>query len=216
VIRSLLSGALLSATLLMAGCQELGFIGGIFAGWAGLDRIPAVYEIEIRPTLVLVDDRNGALGSPAANQQVASIVGYYLIENTDLKEDMVIDPRRVSRLADELGPLFAQTPIDAIGRALDAEQVIAVSILSANPELAPGILQPSAQAAVEIIDVPTGKRLFPAGSTTGNSASGYPVSVQLATRTAGDGRASVRLAANELTRALGLQIAQLFYEREPE
>ncbi|MEQ9461771.1 MAG: hypothetical protein RIG82_12545 [Phycisphaeraceae bacterium] len=203
-------------TLFSSGCQEIGYIAGIFTGWAGLDQIPAVYELEERPTLVLVDDRQGLLGSPATSQQVANVVGNRLIARAEFTESMIIDPRRITKVAEELGPLYAQTPIDAIGRALDAEQVIAVSVISAQPELAPGILQPKAQVLVEVIDVASGRRLFPAGTTSSNVAAGYPISVQLGTQAFQDGRASMRLAANDLARLLGLRIAQLFYDREPD
>ncbi|WP_428389841.1 hypothetical protein [Mucisphaera sp.] len=211
----------LTALLLLvnAGCQEIGFIGQAAAHLTGLDRIPAQHEIDRRPTVVLVDDPNNLLGSPALATQLAGLIGFHLVEHTDLVDEDLISQRRVSELSERLGKAFAQTPMDAIGEQVGAEQLISVLIVSADQQMAPGLMRPRATARVELIDVTEGRRIFPPEADASSPSlltQGYTVSVDLQVQSAQQGRATLRLASQQLVQALAIEVAQLFYSHEPD
>ena len=148
------------ATLLSAapGCEIFGFfLNGLFPS-----KVKARYRLEDRPTLVLIDDPHNALEDPTLSDQIANQAASYLIQERVLSKTNAIPPDGLYALKTRLGRGYARTPIDRIGRSLNADQVIHILIKSTAVVDSPGLLRPTAIVQVKVIDATTGKRLYPA------------------------------------------------------
>jgi hypothetical protein len=196
----------------VGGCEALSFMAQAVA-----KNTDAIYKIEDRPTLVLVDDPTNQLGDPTLEGMIASQVGFELVQAKAVTK--VIPIERVSELTVRYGPDYNTTPIDKIGRDLGAAQVIAVYIESAEANADEEAYRPKLSARVRLIDAAAGKRIFPAADagTAGDDLTatrGYPVNVKLFYRTTANGRGDTPIVLRKLTEKAGTRIAWLFYKHE--
>ena len=210
--------ALLALLMLMPGC----IAADLFGALAGHRNVEARHELADRPTLVFVEDPDDALASGSLRHVVAANVAHHLVVN-EVLTDEPISPRRLARLAEELGSGFDALAIDEVGRRLGAEQVIHVLVESASLEYhAPTVLRPRASAQVRVIDAVASRRVFPAVTgfqSPGARPSGESVSVQMEHRSATEDQRRGRdpRLHRELAERLGLEVARLFYDhRLPE
>lgn len=211
--------ALVLALGSLGGCNIIGF----FANVAATEQVPARYTLPVRPTLVLVDDPTNALGDPGLSGLIASKVGQDLTARRLVSS--VVDPRRTTELAAQMGPDWLRVPADQVGRQLGAAQVIHVHIVSASLAREPGVFVPSALVYVKVIDTSTGKRLFPSADSTewpepstppelAVGARGYPLRVLMSYRVAGerDPQAVILELRRSLAERIGRDVARLFYQ----
>ncbi len=108
-------------------------------------------------------------------------------------------------------------PIDAIGRAVGAEQVLFINMVafSLSPE---GITpRPSGACQVKVIDVENRERLFPIEDGSFASSSGYPVQVAMRDVSLERYRttSSRRLIGEQLANEIAEQITKVFYRHVP-
>ena len=199
--------------LLLPACRGAGgFLAGAFAS----QTIKAVYALDPEtPTLVLVDDPENYLGDSSLRYLVAQQTTLLLSEQK--KAPSLIETRKLSELALELGSQkIAAMPVDQIGRKLDAARVIHVHIENAAFIYELGMLRPSINARVKVIDTATGKRLFPPDNSSGLPVLGYLVSANLRYRTQEEQAiAMMPVLRHDLAQKLGVHIAQLFFDHEP-
>ncbi len=206
----LLSMLILSCLGLM-GCEGPGFVAYVIAG---PPTIKAQYKLQTRPTLVIVDDPLGLLGDPNYPAVVGANVGYHLSENGVLPGEMIISQDHLTTLAAQLGDRYPSTPIDEIGQRLKAEQVIHVLVRSADLMAHNTYYHPKAQVEVRVVDVASGKRLFPEPDSDMPSTSpGTPLQVSMKPQAVEEDRRHARsLLARRFSEYIGLCVAQLFYD----
>lgn len=198
----------------LAGCEVIGFLGQSLFN----PKVEALYVLTDRPTLILVDDPTHQMGEPRIAYAVAEETGFHLAEASVVSESNLLAPARVHELAARLGSDYPQTPIDQIGRALGAQQVIHVYIHSVSLSPEPGLLRPIVEAHVKVIDVEQGRRVFPPPPQADQPLprSHHPVTVTMFYRSAPNGGAEVMRAIQlKLVKRLGRDIARLFFDHVP-
>ncbi len=206
--RSALLAPFLSLITAAAGCVPMGYLASGFDA----QQVPARYSLADRPTLVLVDDPAGRFRIPGASAVAAGRIGFDLRERGVLAH--VVDQQEVADLTTELGERYGRTPVDAVGRALGAEQVIYVYVDMVSLHQEPGMLRPQAQVYVKVIDAAASRRLFPSSEAdTGALDRGYLVAAALPPRTQlADHRTQVPATLTDLADRTGAEVARLFYK----
>ncbi len=207
VLQTAAVGVFAGLFLWASGCELPGYVAQVVVG---PPKIPAVYELMDRPTVVVVDDYHQKLpGMPLASL-MAGRTGEALVDN-DAVETLIpsttIDTLR-SRHED-----FRKWPIDRIGRQVGAEQVIYISIERFGMTDEQQILRPRVDVRVKVIDVAGGTRMFPAGE-----AQGYPViTTRYYSDMEGASAGTQMYLANRLMEDAAAKIAKLFYKhKQPE
>jgi hypothetical protein len=160
---TLAAGLLLGA----AGCGPVGtFMHIVF----GDPPIAAQYNPPVVPTLVLVENFNNPDGSTIDGDLIARQVTDELKEKTQLK---LVDPDKITLMRDEDGEKYRSMKTAAIGSSVDAKQVIYVDLVQAdfNADATGSVVHAVARAKVRVIDVETGRTLWPAGSQRGQEIS---------------------------------------------
>lgn len=199
----------------------LGILPGCAAGLLSNIRAGThqpVYELIDQPTLVFVQVRreaNAAMGHMALRSAVAAQV------ERDLKDKKLITTfiphGEVIDLSIEMGEKFEDLAVDEIGRKLGAKQVIIVDIESVKFRPHPGLLEPTVQSRVRIIDAENRERLFPKGEAFTDDPDllppGHSVLTQLPRKQ--DDQVSQQDAARILrilALAVGQDVGRLFYK----
>ncbi|MFP4145913.1 MAG: hypothetical protein ACOCTI_05465 [Phycisphaeraceae bacterium] len=211
----LLACCLALASLGAAGCELPAFLSAM-----GGENLPAAYEFEPEPTLVVVDDPTGALPDPGATDLVAARVSQ-LLDSRKQYAGSIIPANKLVRLKDELGDAYQRTPLDELSRRLGAKQIIHVQIRDASQGPAPGVDRPKAVVEVKMIDIEQGRRLFPQSDVSLRADAPPPgrvVTVEMpAQRTGIESHARAASLARELALTIGRDVAQLFYRhRKPD
>lgn len=197
---------LLGGAMLLGGCQAPAFV---LSNVLPRPKIPAVFEPPDQSTVVLVDDPHNLLPSVQLMSLIAGRTA------GDLEENDVISQIVPHTLIEDLRarePDFVRWPIDRVGRRVGAKQVVYVLIegydmLETDTS---EIFRPTAAVRVKIVDVATGRRLFPESDPLG-----YPVTVQKYYRDAHDvGVGDRAVMARQLADRVGEDIALLFYEHK--
>ncbi len=181
----------------------------------GQPKAPALYELENRPTVVFVDDRNNAI--PINSTRVRRAIAEDVTEQLMTRKlvTVTISPRdaiALSRNRDREGKLMS---MGALGEAVGAEQLIYIEMLSYRGSPDNVTPRPSAACRVKVIDVVNKSRLFPAPGGEKNwqdvIAQGQPVSPELYRSSAGRREIEQLLAA-----AISDKITTLFYKHIPD
>ncbi len=187
---------------------------GLAIGLVGCKQ-PAMYELQLRPTVVLVDDPQEYMGLTGQSEAVAWRIDRDLRERVKDIEPLMIDQSEMTALRHKLGKDFASTPIDKIGQALGAQQVIHVAVLDAQARAGAGTIQPSATGEVKIIDVVERKRLFPASVTAETPGQMVEVEMPMRAITIENANAAEVQGMQLIAQKLGREVARLFYEFDP-
>lgn len=200
----------------LGGCEGIAFLSAL-----GGEKVKAAYPLADRPTLVLVEDPNQRLGNPALTSVIGANASHLLLSEEVLAKANRVPQKAIGELQVRLGTDYGKTPIDQIGRLLEAEQVIHVVVQSVSLETAPGVYRPTAVVDVKLIDAAEGKRLYPGTSQFADPAvpaMGHPIKVETTVRTAGTGGRGVRaVLARELAEEVGQSVARLFFDhKRPE
>jgi len=126
-------------------------------------RTPPQYTIDDRPTLILVDDPHLQLGDPALANLVANQIATELYHAPKKREALTqtVSLQKLEKLRADKGDDFPKMPLDEVGRAVGAQQVLHVYLEAVRFSRAPGLVQPRARVRVKLFDVVEGKRLFP-------------------------------------------------------
>jgi hypothetical protein len=207
----LLRVAAILLCLTLPGCEGVGYIT---QGFTGGERVKRQYKLPDKPTVVLVDDPDNQLGNPALVGVVAANLGFHLKENKAVKT--VVDHKQVVALTSRLGDQYRLTPIDQVGRLVDAQQVIYVLIEQVQLQAAPGMYRPTAVMRVKVIDAQTSARLFPEPPPIVDPVQvdrGRSVIAQMNYRKIdAQTRGTDALAAQHLAEQMGLDAARLFFD----
>ncbi|MBT8485487.1 MAG: hypothetical protein HKO59_08250 [Phycisphaerales bacterium] len=197
----------------LSGCNILGPASYLIGG---LPKIDAEYELVDRPTVVFVDDRANVIvaSAHAMRHAIADRVSTDLMKQGVLSQENTISPRDAMGIVNNRDRHEELMPVDAIGRAVGAEQVIFIE-MRLFAESTDGVTpRPTAACGVRVIDVAERVRLYPLTEDTIEPS--RPVQ---ATMPAVDPivfrSTSSRLKVHELlAEETGAAIAKLFYRHE--
>jgi len=210
--------ALPVCAVLLTACGGEGYLMHAITGG---DKVPAVYELEDRSTLIFVDDPRDVFADPNLALTVAVNIEHHFKRNKVLA-GKVVPAARLADLKASRGEQFNRMPIDEVGRELDAEQVLYVLVEEASLEQAPGAFRPTAVVQVKVIDAATGKRMFPNPPAPNAPPATEPVRGHVVrtemryqqsriTQSAGD----LTMMKRQLAEVLGRDVARQFYRWKP-
>lgn len=205
------------ALCLLVGCGGEGYFSHLVSGG---DKVPALYTLEERPTLILVDDPADRFADPNLPLTVAINIEHHLKQN-EVLVDKIIAQRKVADLQAKHGLDFASMPVDRVGRELEAEQVIYVLIDDVALENVPGVFRPKATAQVKVIDVKTGRRLFPNPPAPNQPIEttptrGHPIVTEMSYKGSDiNSRGTLTQLKRQLAETVGRDAARLFYKWKP-
>jgi hypothetical protein len=192
-------------TLMLGGCN---IAGPVFLLVHGPEKTRKMHELEKeRPTVILIDDRQNRIPRRALRLAMAEEAERTLL-STKTVEDMISGQSALAAAGnDRTG---RPIPIVEIGRAVEAQVVIYVTVdqfaLTPDGET----YAPTARLRVKVIDVEQDARVWPA------DPAGHPIFVrpQVQSRDL-PGSVAARFAVeDELARLAGLSIARLFHDHE--
>jgi hypothetical protein len=201
--------ALTAVAISIAGCN---IVAPAFYLLHGPPRTPAAYELEDRPTIVFVDDRANVIdrNSEYLRRRIADTASRILMQKELVM--VTIRPQDALALAKRNDRHREVMPVDAIGRAVGAEQIIYVQMLKFK-ETPDGVTpRPIAAAQVKVLDVINRTRLFPPAE----EMDAYPLNVEMPpVNTENYASMDSRTVILEmLADQTGVELAKLFYEHE--
>lgn len=207
---ALLAPALIGAVWLIAatGCNILGPAGYIVMGQGEVD---AKYTLEDRPTVVFIDDRDNLVNPVMFRRVIADVVSRELMTRELVTR--TISPNDAMQLVARYDTNKEVMPIDAIGQAVGAEQIIYVEMISFDESIDGTTPRAAGSCRVRVIDVENRTRLFPAPQA---DVPYHPVQVmteEFSTELYRSRTARMQIS-EALAERLGDQIAKLFYRHE--
>ena len=188
-----------------AGCN---IIGALAYKATGDPTIKARYPLGDKPTLVMVENFH----NPGALREESDAVARHLAEELKMHDaGPVVPPNAAEAYRQAQGEAFRRMPVDAIGRATGAGQVIYVDLeaFEVTQALASDMLGGRAEARVRVVDE-SGATLWPT-----DSAAGFPVQVQVHPQRLAPGTDEFG-ARRALHAKLADHIARLFYDWKGE
>lgn len=199
------------ALLAVSGCALGGcnIVGPAYVLIHGPEKTPAVYKLdEKKPTVVLVDDRASVLPRRSLRTTIASRASQELLNEKAV--ETVIDAKAIQALLMRDSP-DRPTPIATLGRQVQAQQVIYVTMdrFGLSPDGA--TYQPFADARVKVITTDDGgERVWP------TQPEGYALRVVLPIqRDELPSGAGVLVKAQEaLADRVGVELSRLFFKYE--
>lgn len=193
-------------TLFLGGCNLVSPIAYILAPEP---KIEALYALEDRPTVVFIDDRENRVSPIALRRVIADRLSQELMMRKVVTK--TISPRDAEVAARQRDRYDNMLSIDAIGRAVGAEQVIYIEMQNFQQRTDRYTLKPWAKCKVRVIDVTNRVRLFPSAES-GEIA--HPVQVQMGEMRPEqyNSRATRNQIAQALANEIGTTISRLFYE----
>ncbi len=207
-----LAGSLLAA-IALTGCN---IVGPVAAVVAGPGEIEAEYRLEDRPTVVFVDDRRNKVNPVALRRVIADRVTEDLMRRNLVSQ--MISPNDAMSYAAAHDSAKDIMPIEVVGRAVGAEQVIFIEMLEFADQTADQRSRGVASFQVRVIDVANRQRLFPAGGGNGGPSSGSARVLQANTLDLSpdmyQSRAMRSQVREMLAHEVGDRTAKLFYKHE--
>jgi hypothetical protein len=188
-----------------AGCQYAGAIAHVI----GPPAVEPLYVPAQTPMLVLAENyANPSAGAVEAEQLERFVIDELVAHGVA----PMADYEKVYSLRSSQPREFRSKSIDQLGEFAGAAQVLYINTQLATTDVGQGteVFQGSGSAVVRIVDVETGRTLWPE-----EGSDGYPVSEQsqLVRATPGVDGDSVRRGVQ---RSIADQIAKLFYKYKPD
>ena len=214
MIRIILRAMLLTASVLMpmcivSGCNIASAVGYTLHPEPEFD---AMYVLADVPTVVFIDDRRGRVNPTRLRRVIADEATTQIIEEEAVSAENMISPRDamlVARKHDRSGEVIT---ISKVGELVGAEQIIYVDIEQFALTYDGVTPQPKTVARVRVLDLETGKRVFPDPNQPG-SYGYYQLVVELPNHD-GHGFNTVQVRnkmTEELAMRTGDRLGKLFY-----
>jgi hypothetical protein len=197
---------LLVPLLLLAGCQALGVV--LYKA-AGEPEVPAQYELQKRPTLVMVENfRHSSMSADDA--ELLSRMLHQKVNDKGLAP--LVPPERLLELRATRQQQFSRMTVAEIASAVQAEQVLYVHLQSGGVASLGGgsVYKGSASVLVKVIDAKAGTTLWPVEIDEGRS-----VSAETDARQVSD-KVRVEDMRRQLYDRLSTSVARLFYQWKPD
>ena len=197
--------------LLLAGaCGGCDALGALIYKTSGPAQVDAKFVLPKESTLVLVENRRNPAEGEFDADEIARNIGDEL-----KKHDVapLIDPDKVTRVRDADPAKFGTMAITALGRAVDAKQVVYVNLIESGIEsdASESSLHGKATARVRVVEVKSGQTLWPLDSNTG----GIELSVEIPYSSRTD-PVTISAMHTAMVSRLSDSIAKLFYTWRPE
>lgn len=198
-----------------AGLGSCNIVGPAAYLIGGQPKVEAQFALSDRPTVVFVDDPENIL--PRRN--LRRLIGDKVSQELMVRNLVTTTIRPADALAVAHRERYGEPmPIDAIGRAVGAEQVVFIDMVSFS--LSPDNVTPRPMGAcqIKVIDVTNRERLFPTADGGFGGSTGYPVQVAMRPvsleryRTASSRHQISEQLANEIAD----QITKVFYRHVPD
>ncbi len=202
--RGLIRSILLIATIaLPAGCQAL---GAIIDKTAGPGKVPANYKPQPVPMLVLVENYR-TLG----NLDEQSVTKFVEDEVTANKVAPIVSQEELRRMRDADPDGYRKLSVAALGKISGARQILYVDQLELTIDRPAGseLFKGTASARVRVVDVESGRSLWPK-----DSRSGEPYLME--TPYVHDTDISEDQLRLQLAQTLAQQVVRNFYDWTPE
>jgi hypothetical protein len=178
----------------------------------GPPQVDAVYTLQDRPTVVFIDDRENLVNPVSLRRAIADKVSEDLMVKKLVTR--TISPHDAMALASRRDTSRDVMPIDAIGRAVGAEQVIFIEMLAFSDHLDGKVPQAVSITRVRVIDVEHRRRLFPPDDARDPAHTVHVVTREFSAEMYRS-RATRHQIYESLAQETGDQIAKLFYRHEP-
>jgi hypothetical protein len=204
--------AMSACALALTGCEAVAF----FAQGMKPNAVKAIYPIADRATLVLIDDPSNLLTDPTLAGLISDRITADLQQAKAVTQ--FISQLHVRDLQVQLGTEFHQTPVDRIGQAVGAEQIIHITIESLQVEEGPQLWRPVATVRVKLIDAVESVRRFPPASAaevqrgTAHLPLGHPVVSEMFYQQQPEGRGGGSIIMRRLADRIGRDVARVFHD----
>lgn len=216
-ILKLVPGGTLACAMVLAGfllaVSGCNIIGPAVVLIHGPDKTDALTKLDsARNHVIFLDDRENRLTRRVLRQEILDSAQARLIEKGILSKEKLIDGRgAIMAAASETdgSPLS----ITAIGRSVEADVVIYVTIDAFGLSPDGSVYQPFAHARIKIIDAVNDVKLWP---ETSKFPGGYEVNLTMRPQARDLPRtnAEIAKAQSEVAREFGEAIAEVFFEHE--
>ena len=146
---------MIALLLLVGGCNV---VGAVQYAAMGPPAIPAMYQPNKVPTLVLVENYEAPSAAALDSDRLAMLL------RRELKTHQVVpvvDPAALATLREQKPRDFGSMRISEIGQALGAEQVIYINLIRSDVEQTAGLLKATLSARVKVVEAKTGRLLWP-------------------------------------------------------
>ncbi len=208
-----LSWLILSASLV--GCEAPAAIAHVLTGES---KVPAVYPLDKdKLTVIMVEDDQELMGDPTAAGLIAATATLNLEKNGGFADNM-IQGQQLVQAERRIGTrVWRGMKIADIGREVGAQRVVYAQIAHVDAAQESDILQARLGLKITVVDVATGKVLFPEVTETDTWSSGpgkmasHPLMVQLKQRQPRFNRAYQPVVSQDLAKEAGVHLARLFY-----
>jgi hypothetical protein len=204
---NLLGTAALAAALCgNAGCSV---IGTMIYNVTGPPPVNALFDLPEKPTIVLVENYTNPDGSTIDADQIAHQVTDQLKDHTKVT---MLDPDKLSELREQDPAKYHKMSIEAIGKAVDAKQVVFVDLVKADTsaDATGSVVHSVATAHVRVIDIDKNSvTIWPTGNKEGKEVS---ATEDFGLEDTVVGRAKQTKMLSEVSD----QISKLFYRWNPE
>lgn len=209
IARRVVAAALLVPGLAgLPGCNIVGPASYIVMGQGKVD---AEYALQDRPTVVFIDDRENLVNPVMLRRAIAEKASEELMVQEIVTR--TISPSDAIQLVSRYDTNEEVMPIDAIGRAVGAEQIIYVEMVSFDESMDGFTPRAAGTCRVRVIDVANRARLFPPPEADVPYRTLQVVTEEVSTELYRS-RTS-RMQIGELLAAqMGDRIAKLFYHHE--
>lgn len=190
----------------LGGCQILGLIA---AKAEGSSPVPAAYVPRKVPTLVLAEHSPTSGVDDVSSEDIGRRTADFW---NDHKLSPLIDLEKLEQLRLDRPDDYYKMSTVAIGRALGAAQVLYIDVRDSHDESAGGsdTIRAKASARVRLIDVATGRTLWPP-----DAAAGYAVDAETAYGARGEG-ISESTQMEQVRAMIADSIVKLFYDHQPD
>jgi len=163
--RKAASAVLLSAAMLLGGCQTIALVVQWFVPYV----VSAEYEPADQATVIFVDDPKRLLPSEQFAIGIAEQIGNHLVRESVVSEPHLLNPAEVFALRAKHAD-FGRWSIGRIGRAVEAKQVLYVLIENFHLGEGNNTFKPAASVQIKLYNAEDSKRLYPAGEGLGHEA----------------------------------------------
>ena len=201
----ILHSALCVCLLILSGCSAAGVLAYKVMGPPKVDE---KYKPAKTPMLVLAENRR----QPSATVGPEALSAFVIEEMTDHNVAPMIPAEKLQELRDTKLAQFNAMSVTAIGKAVGASQVLYIQFDrdDITPLTGGETLQGTTQVHVKVIDVASGKTLWP-----GDVSGGYPLGTS-STLGKDPNQRVVTDVQRRMYATLASEIAKLFYKWQPE
>lgn len=213
-VRNWMMGLVLAwcALVCLPGCNIIGAAAQVVTP---PEKVEAKYVLPDKPTLIVIDDRQGLVNNAAMVRRIASSTRSAL-EAEQVVTVGFIGQDKLAGYREELGEAYPKTSLAALGTHLGAKQVIHAEITGYQMNIGGNVIRPSIALSVKVFDLDTLQRTFPAAADPETGASTgalvYPLMSRMPAQDLSGQSATRSIAARELADQAGRDIGRLFFD----